>query len=459
MLWFKMRNLRSSDEATRRNAVEALAAYSGRKDVVNAIAATSIRDDCDRVRQCAVGVLQGWGSISVAPLGALAQRELPFFKVRALEVLSRIEKGRATELCMTALKDANCRMGVAGVLEKIAETSCVRPLLESIKDDDKDYEFRRTVATALSAIGPEAVPHLCHALSDTMASRRFVAALALGEIGDIRGLDPIMRALKGTQVAGPAALVKIVTKGIDSISEERAASALRAALSSGWAREHERNAVSLLMKLKGTAATEALVLCLKQSNDLIVRWATQELKTRQYQPANRDERISLALAQGDWQKLVQIGPPAVKALTGRMWDSNDALQALVKIADPGCVDPIIRMLEHGGESGDWGRQKPAAEALREIGDARSLYPLIRILTSGHFAWKLADHLLDAISAVLARAHSDASIEVLRELAALPEKFEVSFKRLEYSTRPDSRAVDCSVVISAAKAELRRRYVS
>src|SRR5207237_602791 len=71
-------------------------------------------------------------------------------------------------------------------------------LIDALKD--ADYEVRYYVATALSAIGGDAVDPLIQALEDKLATTRSAAAYALGQLGAVAApaTAALLKALKDT---------------------------------------------------------------------------------------------------------------------------------------------------------------------------------------------------------------------------------------------------------------------
>ena len=127
-------------------------------------------------------------------------------RVESAKALGNIGDIRAVEPLIIALKDksSKVRKAVANALGTIGDTSALEPLLLlSIKDSDSDV--REVVAKALEKIDPnwskskavqKVFPQIISFLKDKTFIVREESAKALGIIGDIRAVEPLIIALK-----------------------------------------------------------------------------------------------------------------------------------------------------------------------------------------------------------------------------------------------------------------------
>ena len=207
------------------------------------------------------------------------------------------------------------REGAARALGEIGDARAVDPLL---KADVVGCEVR----DALSRIGAAAVERLIAALHDRHEGVRERAAEALGKIGDVRAVEPLIPALHDSH----------------EDVRERAAEALG--------------------KIGDIRAVEALIAALD----------------------DRDERVCWLAAQA----LGRIGDVrAVEALIAAL-DRHEnvcssAAEALGRIGDARAVEPLIAALANFYES----VRRAAAEALGRIGDVRAIEALIAALHDRH----------------------------------------------------------------------------
>jgi HEAT repeat protein len=105
-------------------------------------------------------------------------------------------------------EDAKVQIEAARALGKLNNTSAIEPLIQALGDDDEG--LRNEVAAALAKMGGPAVGPLIAVLQDNDSKE---AAWALGEIGDARAIEPLLQAFKGddggTRTEVVAALVKL----------------------------------------------------------------------------------------------------------------------------------------------------------------------------------------------------------------------------------------------------------
>lgn len=98
---------------------------------------------------------------------------------------------------IAALKDKywRVRRGAIDALGKIGDVLAVEPLIAALCEDKDDY-VRWDAAWALKKIGSPAIEPLIATLRDADEDVRGPAAWALGEIGDVRAVEPLIAALR-----------------------------------------------------------------------------------------------------------------------------------------------------------------------------------------------------------------------------------------------------------------------
>lgn len=177
---------------------------------------------------------------------------------------------------------------------------------------------------------------------------RRAAAWALGQVGDMRAVNPLIAAFKDK----------------DYYVREAAARALR--------------------QIRDTQAVEPLMAALKNEDSNVREAAVEALVGIGHGAV---ERLVTALTDEDWsvrktaiEALVQIGDArAVELLIAALEDRNwwDAAKALGKIGDPRAVEPLIAVLKR--EMSTHGRET-ALQALGQINDPRIVQILIVFIT-------------------------------------------------------------------------------
>jgi len=92
-------------------------------------------------------------------------------------------------------RDKDVRISAAMALGEIGDTRAVEPLIQALKDEN--WLVRRGVVVALGSIADaRAVDPLVQALKDKVNYVRMLAAETLGWIGDVRAVEPVIQALK-----------------------------------------------------------------------------------------------------------------------------------------------------------------------------------------------------------------------------------------------------------------------
>lgn len=88
-------------------------------------------------------------------------------------------------------RDAGIQYQAAEALGELRDPTAVEPLMHSLTGD-RYAGIRWKAAEALARIGPPSVPFLVRVLSHPEDDVRWMAAIALGEIGDPSSLDPLI---------------------------------------------------------------------------------------------------------------------------------------------------------------------------------------------------------------------------------------------------------------------------
>ena len=148
------------------------------------------------------------GAEAVGPLAAALKDADSYFRRCAADALGQIGDAQAVKPLITALgdKDLDVRAAAAGALAKIGGSEAVGPLIELLSTNERASGLfggagtggpvAGCAARALGELGDlRAVKPLIGALSDPSPPVRARAALALGHIGDSRSVRPLMVAL------------------------------------------------------------------------------------------------------------------------------------------------------------------------------------------------------------------------------------------------------------------------
>jgi len=359
--------------------------------------------------------------------------------IRALKKMSDI---RIIEPLVAALKDEdeNVRKFVIQILPKIGvqleKTEEVERLIIMLEDEDLGRST--DAAKQLGQIGDiRAVKPLCKALFDKRAYseyKRIAAAKALGEIGDPSAAHSLVHILKGTdRKVKEAAVESLKTMGSSAVkhisgmlelkyNDRRTAMAAARALGEIGAPQALRPLIAALKSEDGGVSNAAAEALGEIGDQQAVESLIDTFDTNKHQGYKCSECI---------EALGQIGGSrATEALThileydtypNHKFYAYAAAKALGQIGDPQTVESLIAALKYP----DSKVNEAAATALGQIGDSRAVEVLIAALDK---SW-----LMEAVATALGQIGDSRAVEAL-------------ISTLEYTGHRDGQ-----VRISAAKA--------
>jgi HEAT repeat protein len=210
---------------------------------------------------------------------------------------------------------------------------------------DEDAGVRKEAAIALGEKGDQkAVEPLIEAMSDQDASVRVEVAIALGNSSDERTIKPLVDALNDKDDNVKESVVNALVK-----TGEPAIESLVAVLNDNESSCRTKSA-EVLGKIGDKRAIEPLIAVLKDEDNTL--------------------RVEAAIALGN------IGKPAIESLIAELnnQDSDKRVQAaevLGKIGDESAIEPLIASLKED----DSALRAKAAECLGQFDDERAIDPL------------------------------------------------------------------------------------
>ncbi len=168
------------------------------------------------VRPWAVKALLHIGEASVLPLCAMLTSARSDTRIIAAFVLGKIGDTKAVEPLCATLEDEEDRVRSASAeaLGQIGDLRAVKPLCAALKDEEG--EVRLYAGNALVKIGEPSVLALCVELIAVSRDTRTAAALALGQIRDVRAVEPLCYALQNEYVR-PSATIALRQIGNDKV--------------------------------------------------------------------------------------------------------------------------------------------------------------------------------------------------------------------------------------------------
>jgi HEAT repeat protein len=251
-------------------------------------------------------------------------------------------------------------------------------LLKNLESRDQETQ-QKAVAMLDARRGDGLTDSILGALRDPEDDVRKASAYALGLIGDLRAIQPLVDTLEDTDER----VVREAILALGKMQNPGAVEPLIKLLSSSSV-SLRTSAVVALGQLADPLSTKALINALHDENTEVRISAVHSLG-RFHDPASirmlagalvdPDEKIRLLAMD----VLIRIGAPAVTCLIAAFKDRNTELRTsaakiLVSIGFP-AVEPLVHTLKDRSDLVRW----RAARALGEIGDTRAIEPLIQAL--------------------------------------------------------------------------------
>src|SRR3989442_251830 len=143
---------------------------------------------------------------AMGPLVAMLKSQDPTARRMAAEALEQLADPRSADAWIEAMGDLELRAVASRSLKRIAELrERIEDILNSLRELEETValeEARVGVVMNLTALGRPAVLALLEALEDDHWMVREVAAQALGLIGDLRAVEPLLRKARADRDMG-----------------------------------------------------------------------------------------------------------------------------------------------------------------------------------------------------------------------------------------------------------------
>jgi len=183
----------------------------------------SLGDDSDNVRLEAVKALAEInGSKSINPLIEMAKSDRdPYIRFEVLRQLRRVGVGynQVLDLGLFALKDSSrdVRSQAAWLLGNFQDKRSILPLLKATADPH--WSVRESAENALLNFGNKSVPYLLDALRSRSWTTRFRVSRLLGEIGDVRAMEPLEKILR--KKSEHKEVIEVVKQALDKLKMKK----------------------------------------------------------------------------------------------------------------------------------------------------------------------------------------------------------------------------------------------
>jgi HEAT repeat protein len=229
------------------------------------------------------------------------------------------------------------RAAAALAIGEIGDPRGVTPLLEAL--NDKVFEVRKATVEALAMIGKPAVKELLVELGKESYPNRSDVIKALGMIGDPLAVEPLILELGSSRWGIP------------------------------------RDAASALGELGDKRAIEPLRTLLMEKDEVVRNAATHALDKLGWKPDQPEDKIAYWLQKGDVNQCAKLGTIAVGFLINALKNEDTletAAAALGQIGATQAVEPLVEALKAEKQSS----RMAAVKALGMLGDNRAVEPLL-----------------------------------------------------------------------------------
>ena len=346
--------LKSDDKGLRRN-VAAVMAQIPNPQVTKLLVENALEDRDEEIVKVGISVLMRMRQSAVDLLREIMESSTGLIHVRAALILVEIGHPEGIGIllesleCMETFGNEDLLPRILEALGELGDPRGVVPLVGFLVGDN--WLLRLVASKALVRIGEPSVETLLTVVRENGDwDARCRAVEALGQIGSAKAVGPLVELLRENE--GP--VQNEIINALGRLGDPASVEALTEALGTGDPEIHFR-ASKALVSIGKPAVSGLSVLLQKHVKSDVRRSATVALG----QIGDVDAVPSIILALTDENSLVR------KAAT----------DALGSLRDPRAIVPLCQTLE--GEN--WFVVRGAADALAEIGDVRAVGPLLNAL--------------------------------------------------------------------------------
>ena len=369
-----------------------IAQLEAKRDIQGLIKALSYRDP--EIKIAAADALGPLGDpMAVEPLTALIRDEDPGVRRAAVRALSARGGVRVVEPLIAALQDHDPDV------RSVAAQAVYRRMMT-----DPDQDARRETATALGRIkAADAVESLLRAIMDPDETVRVASVRSLASIGDVAAVGPLIVMLAHEQHRARAsgrsslAVERAAGQALDVLCDEKAVDALQTALGHDDVEVREM-AIKRLARIDSPMVAEMLEAHLDDQDSIIRRSAARGLAEIGWEPPSDETGAHYWAALRDWRRCAECGTAAIPLLVAafprsQTHERSDIQAALVALnwqpseldataasfwAAQGnwdkCVEigaPAVAVLDDIVKSAPgWRERVAAAAALKALGEER-----------------------------------------------------------------------------------------
>jgi len=340
----------------------------------------------------------------------------------ATEELGKIGDERAVEPLIEVMNEDEIFVSIkaAKALGEIGGDRAVEALVKTMKEDTRSFEYSEYMqqykddvwvaqeAARALAKGKLAFEPLIKIVKE--GDYWGFVAEALGERGDVRAIEPLIKALRYGNIRCRQALIKFGSRAfkplvkalkdpnatvrkyavelLGTLDNARAVKPLIGALKDEEADVRQQAALEL-NKIGGEEAEkvvktyiEGLIKVLTHKKGIVRRKAASNLDKLGWKPKDNAEKIHYLIAKYEWDEVALLGETAIEPLTQVLEDESwmiriSAAEVLTKMGDDRGIELLALALKTHDEAFV---RHDALKALRKIKDSRVVEPLIEALS-------------------------------------------------------------------------------
>jgi len=293
---------------------------------------------------------------------ALSYKDI-YLQQQAARELGNIGDPQAVKALLAVLGHMQVGPDAALALGKIGDKQAVEPLMTSLE------EWRKMLRK------PEKPSKYSFGIDYERFIRLHVTstATALGQIGDLRAVEPLIATLNNPD---PKAR-KAVCSALAQLGDKRAVDALISVMQN-WGSDSVSFAVDALIQLGDPKALPTFISLMDQPNTELRSKAIEALEKFGWQPEKDRSAAIYWINKNNFEKCLAIGAPALKPLMDALeYLEGDALtsaiSALGGLGDERSIKPMIALMKHK----DWSVRRAAVKALNQFGaPEEALKPLL-----------------------------------------------------------------------------------
>jgi HEAT repeat protein len=260
--------------------------------------------------------------------------------------------------------DQNRRNAAIEALGEVGDVQVVAPLLAILREEPF------LVTLALVKMGGPGLDAVITAIQNPSWQIRWASAEALGTSSDPRAVDALIGVLQDSE----ARVVQSAIAALSQLGNARAVSALAALLASSD-RAIRLTACQALGHLKDPSVTAQLLPLLQNADRNLRSAVVTSLDQLGWQPGLDEIGAAYWVARRYWSKCSEFGALAVPPLAVALQDEpQNAAEALERIGAP-AVEPLTQALQNPNQD----VCRAAATVLGRMGDARAVEPLMAAL--------------------------------------------------------------------------------